>query len=526
MKKNIVIMFFLIFFIPYILGIISILFNISCDIQLNGYFERVINPKLNFESFWNGHFQVDYSKWFEQELKPRGIFIRTYASIQYYCFNLGNKPIGKNKDIFEDSYIFSELCIGNYPNYIEINNRKEMESFIAKLEILQKKLNSINKKLLICISPSKANFDLENIPEKFFGIAPKKRINAAECFSELIAKTNVPCIICRDLKNNLQYPAFYPTGIHWSRTFEQQVSAMIIEKMSHLTGKNYRNMVLGEPIKKDIPFWRDADIYSLQNIWKSPKGTYYEFFEQPGKVLGKDNFGLLMQGTSFSAGILNEIQKIYPYSNVYSIGRNNSYSENYGAYNSFKNFSEIDFTRYLNNVDVVLIEMTECECHNQTYGFVDFLIDFLDQYIPQKSKVSFANSISTEKNESINKSSIITGVYNDLWMKKESEIIIEDSMIQQNGLLFKIEISNFLFMKEQEPVRINIFVNDYEVYWEDFSSAEQLKITIPPEMLYNGYKDKYYIKITASRSFIPQELNINNDSRELAFQILYIGGVK
>ena len=189
-------------------------------------------------------------------------------------------------------------------------------------------------------------------------------------------------------------------------------------------------------------------------------------------------------------------------------------------------------------------EMLKNHYHDQYYIKVTSSKDFIPAEINSNSNDSrhlalklksiganntpYAKSFDANSDDELNKNSVISGVSyktgNYMWTRKEFEIVLEDAEIQQKGLLFGIEVSGNLFKKDQDPVIITISVNGDEVYSEAYSKAEDLKISIPPEMLNNDYHDYYYIKVTSSKDFIPAEIDSNSeDSRQLALKLKSIG---
>ena len=72
-----------------------------------------------------------------------------------------------------------------------------------------------------------------DIPDKY------KNLNGSVITSDLalrhvIEKTDIPHRFFIDIKEELDYPAFYATGLHWSRTYEQKASRIIIEDLRKL----------------------------------------------------------------------------------------------------------------------------------------------------------------------------------------------------------------------------------------------------------------------------------------------------
>ena len=275
-------------------------------------------------------------------------------------------------------YINAEWCINGAADYSEEEHQKNMQNYVEKLKILQDKLARFGKHLYVYIAPSKANFYPENIPQKYKAIADKNAVPSTVYFSQLIAETDIPHLICRDQKDTLQYPAFYTTGVHWSRTFEQETSARIIRELSEITGKNYRNIMLEEVKQSSIPFWRDSDVYDLLNVWGELQGDFYEYMVNREYAEDYDKIRVLVHGDSFGMGIRKDILDLYPYEAFWYINRAQYIQYNYDTSAKIDSWDTFDITNCLNDIDVVVLETTESEVVQYAYGFVDYLIEFLD----------------------------------------------------------------------------------------------------------------------------------------------------
>lgn len=81
MKKLIIVAFLAILWLPLGLAFISEHSSFSCDVPLKGYTDTVQKPKLTASTFWDGSYQSKYTAWYEENLKPRGVLTKTYATL-------------------------------------------------------------------------------------------------------------------------------------------------------------------------------------------------------------------------------------------------------------------------------------------------------------------------------------------------------------------------------------------------------------------------------------------------------------
>ncbi len=530
LKKTTIALFLAVLYLPLVLGVVSKASAWACDVPLKGFTDSTKKPEFSAETFLKGEFQKNFAKWYEASFKPRGVITKTYATIRYNCFNLGNRFIGYNKDIYDMGYINAEWCINGFADYSKEEHQKNMQDYVDKLQILQDKLKRFDKHLYVCIAPSKANFYPENVPQKYKAIADKNMVPSTVYFSQLIAETDIPHLICRDQKDTLQYPAFYTTGIHWSRTFEQETSARIIKDLSEIAGKNYRDIVLGEVNKSSTPYWWDSDVYDLLNVWNKLKnGTYYEYTASREYTGDYDKIRILVHGDSFGMGIKKDILDLYPYETVWYANRAKYIMDEKGKMTKFSSWEGFDFSTCLDNIDAVVIETVEPEIQQYGYGFVDRLIEFLDTYEPQKSTKNYVENLNCYSREAW-QSNPFNGVWTKgekhgfVWAKDYSELLLKDERIGSEGLELQIGISSHLFEGDGTPDTVEVFVNGNRLLHKEFHEAWSGSLFLPAEDLAEvGDGDQYDIEIYCSKSFNPKEIGLNNDDRDLALQLMYVG---
>lgn len=526
MKKFIVIVLSIIY-TPILLFGISHITSFSCDVELNGYTDSVEKPQFKIENFLNGEFQEKCATWIEQKIKPRGLLVKTYSSIRYNIFNLGNKPIGYNKDIFEWKYIASELCIDGEKNLKNKENQEEMKSYIYQLESVQKKLEKYDKKLYIYIAPSKADFEYNDILNKYKKIQDQEIIKPVDFFEQEIRHTDLKYKVCKDEKDNLEYPAFYTTGIHWSRTFEQTISQQIVDELSKITGKNYRKIILGNVVESDKPYWRDADVYDLLNVWNNIKNTkYYEFEEEREEKESYDKMKILIQGDSFGQGLIHDISMIYPYEDIYFISRNNYLLDKDENQIILTGWDSFDISSYLDQVDTVVIEMTEAELTNYSSGFVDYLDKFLDTYNPKnEEKENFAECVDANNDDAWETDSLRGVYYREngfAWANDYSQVILKNNKISNQGIKIVFDIPEEVFKNDTISDIVSIYVNGKFVKKMNYLTSGEQKLYIDYKQIPHK-SDVYNIEIYCSKKFNPKEMGNNSDDRDLAIRIKYIG---
>lgn len=386
MKYKINIIFICLIVMPILTSWVLPLLGVSNLVNIQGHFDKVEFPAYQTQSILSKDFQNQFSKWFENQLEIRKIFIKTYNQIKYSLFDVSFLIIGKNKELIEIPYAYDYCNLGAYQ---QTEQRDEaIRQYVQTLADVQQKLLQHNKYFLLYITPSKLSYNAQNLPQSYALRKSPDEQRAVDVFRQALKESNINYLDSKDIiSTNDVYPIFYTTGIHWSRPAEQQCSIALINKLSEISGKHFHNNRLGELKSSNTPFWRDADVFNLLNIWHGKMDpTYYEYEVQPDNIAGSsdkyDQLRLLIQGGSFSEGLHRDHFADYPDDKRWYINYNNAvfdYDEHVFA-NIKKDWHNLDLQQYLDDTDCIVIEINECVVIGQSDGFAAYLDNFLSSY--------------------------------------------------------------------------------------------------------------------------------------------------
>lgn len=522
-KKIFIIFFSLIILLPVMLMAIKALFLIDVDVELNGYTDSVEEQELTFKSFISGEYQSSAAMYLDEQMPLRGVYTKTYNTVRFNLFNEGKRPVGKDNYIYESNYINSELSIGKDDDFSSENNLKKMNEFIGHLSSVQQKLNNSGKDLYVYVIPSKAHVFSDKIPQKYVVLKNDNKPYIADLFREQIAATGIKTLFCEDLLDELEYPSYYPSGIHWSRTYEQVSSQRIVNDLAELTGKQYRNITFTDVEESSTPFWRDADVWELANIWNKLEGTFYQYSTVPSEYDYFEKMRILIYGDSFVHGLRKDILEILPEDEIYYVNYDNYIMDSDGQITVLDHdWSNLDFQYYLDNTDVVVVEMVDSMIKDCTLGFIEQLDAALDSYVPNKAYLSSFDSFFIEDYDM----SDTFGVYERggeyAWTKKEFSFTLQSSGISDNGLLIRYGIASQIIDKMGVDT-VTFYVNGQKMAEKSHTEAGTYELYLSPEMLNSNDEHIYTIFGKSSYSFVPKEIGQSEDSRELAIQIKYVG---
>lgn len=436
-QTGVVIVFLTIICTPLCLTLGSRISGHTLDVSLNGYTDSAERVTFTWENLCSGDFQRECENWIDSNIKPRGIMVRCYNTLRYNLFNVASNPIADNGDVLENSYLLEKCCIGINYDYNISDNKRKMDAYVLELSELQQKLLQHGKILFVYIAPSKADWDDESIPPKYINMREDDSVRMYDYFKKSISATDIVVMDCDELYSSLEYPAFYSTGIHWSRTFEQQASARIIEELSELTGNKYRKILLGDVMESTEPFWRDSDVFDNLNLWNRRNEIYYEYAEIRDKN-EFDKLRILLYGDSFGKGLVKDVLDRYPFEDIFYINYDNYIQTRYAETTMLNHdWNNLNFAYYLDRSDVVAIEMTKPCIGEYNCGFVKALNTALDSYVEGNTFQRHLTELDPSDETVLWNTTDVLGIYEKedgfVWAQKDSQIILDAECIKNGG---------------------------------------------------------------------------------------------
>ena len=528
MKRTVLLFFLTILAVPLVLWGVREPTGEAFDVELSGFTESAERPALLLADLLNGGYQDQYTKWFETKLPFRGVMTRTYNTIRFLTFRTGNLPIGKNDTLFEYPYIEAKLSLKEY-DYASEEQQQKLRTMVEHLVSVDKKLRAVGKYLYVYIGANKADVCFDALPYGYKAVADPDAVNLEELLRSMLEDTGIQYLFCSDLVPELNYPPFYTTGIHWSRTFEQTVSQRVISDLKSLTGKAYRNLNLVAAESRHTPFWRDNDAYDLLNLWFDPDIEYHQFAVEPESDGSFERMDLLLQGDSFSRGLQKDISEYLPDAWITWLGKNHEMIASSGIYSLLgENWETVNFQQLLDCADVVLIELVEPEIAQYTYGFLPELDNYLDNYHPLPKEIYYLQELDAAGDYEWNLS-FAKGVYGKengfSWLSPECTIILKNHRIASDGIQIEFEIPQELF-REGGQDTVSVLVNDEIVFEKKYSGADSETVLIPPGILHQDSSETYVVKLLCSAFFRPDQIGNSTDERELAMRLKYIGSMR
>jgi hypothetical protein len=276
LRKVIFVLVVLILCTPLYRSIEKFFFGTEFDSILVGAFVVPNRPVLSIKNIINGTFQNDFEVYFSYNMVGRQTMTRTYNQILYSLFNSVSSSefnlgtfIGKNK------YLFEFIYPNAYLNEPDDDEKDELFDNLTLLTLLQQKIEEMGKKLTVIVTPSKASFYAEYLPDSYAPyISMKDRgeysQNYYEYFVSRTRETGLRYFDFHDefleLKNN-GTDIFTKGGVHWTGPATAAYITGLINALNENTEKKIGTIqtIRAEPIWGNA-FINDNDLERLLNL--------------------------------------------------------------------------------------------------------------------------------------------------------------------------------------------------------------------------------------------------------------------
>ena len=365
-------LFLTIFLLLLLLPLFQTIFTPFKEKKLNGFFLLNDEPELKWftwKKWFNGSFQVDYSKSTEDHIGLRNSLFRLHNQYDYSLFGITHAQgfiKGKKGNLFEEDYI--QEYTGKY-----FIGKNAISKKFRKLRVIQEDLKTENIDLIPVIEPGKASFYSELIPRHYH---PEKRsISNQDYFLQQFNELKISYLDLNryflQLKDTCRFPLFPKYGMHWSIygvTIAVDTLIRFIErarnvKMPYFIVKKYE--------VSDSLRYTDNDIGNMLNlVFPLPKvKVAYPDLEYIN-TFGQKRLNVLVIADSYYLNIVNGFaDKLFG-------------KEEYWYYNS-KLYPDIidndhpvyvdktDLRMKLKQFDVILLMTSEINMHCGYWNFID-----------------------------------------------------------------------------------------------------------------------------------------------------------
>lgn len=355
--------------------------TLDADIILNGVTAKPENVDVSMETLNNGTYQAFLNDTWENDFPGKKFLLRVRNQLLYSIFKVSpntNVVIGKDNYLYEPSYILFETQI--YPP----SSEDYFNTLGSNLVQLQGLLKENGKELYIFITPSKAHFYREYIPQRL------ELLSAEDSYSytnyskllEVLEENNLKyydsvSFIEKNLDaGNLESPVFYKSGIHWSHPWASSAAAEFLDYMNSCSKYDLSSISVTEGIS-DVPIAPDTDLYDSLNLIVEAQEKWYSA-ETMIERSGSDRPNIFLRGGSFMGQSLIALIRAGIFDRDVHFENNYYFTDQYSSmYNlsSFTAYEEMDLDQMIGQSDILVLEVNEGAIYTMSWGFIDYLLE-------------------------------------------------------------------------------------------------------------------------------------------------------
>lgn len=334
---------------------------------LKGAFTIQEKPEFSWKTFFSGEFQQLFTNYIEHHNSYRPFLIRLKNQLDYDLFSITpthNVVVGKNEFLFEEDYI------EDYTGKVFIGYTLAEER-LCKLRLIQDVLKKRGIDLIIGLSPGKASFYPEYIPDSW--LTERKSPGNYTYYRNKGKALGLNMIDFNQyllgMKDTCTWPVYPKCGIHWS------VYGMghCIDSLVNYIGKiRQLNMVDFGWDSLEVTMTRrdtDDDIWEGMNLLfhfdDVPMAYPYFYFKEnaltkkPSLMCISDSFWWNVFGSGISGRLFDKNDFWFYYVDIHD-----------GAGKNYK-VADIDVKKELESHDVILMMATEATLDRFPFGFLE-----------------------------------------------------------------------------------------------------------------------------------------------------------
>ena len=351
------------------------------DMSLSGV---TVVPEIvdaSLENIADGSYQAYLNARWEEEFPGVKFLLKVRNQFLYSICRVSpnqNVVIGKKGYLFEPMYIYFET------QTFAPSSEEYFNTLGRNLSLLQELLAQNNKELYIFITPSKAHFYREYIPNRFEFLSNDGLFPYTN-YSKLIETLNQNNINYFDsisfIEQNrnsgiLASPVFYKSGTHWNHTWGNYAAAEFLNYLNSCSRFDLASVCV-EELASNEAIYPDTDLYSSLNLLADPKEKWYTTRVTISHE-GNDHPNIFLRGGSFMGQSLNAIVKSNVFGQDVHFENNYYYTDQYSSsytLSSFTAYDEIGLDSLMGQSDILVLEVNDGAIYTMGWGFIEYLLE-------------------------------------------------------------------------------------------------------------------------------------------------------
>jgi hypothetical protein len=269
----------------------------------------IANPNcdsIKVANWLSGEYQEKKQVYLNASFGFRNWLVRLNNQIRFELFK---KPEPQAVIVGKENYLYEKNYIDTYCG-LDFLGEDSIHHTVDRLKFISDTLDKLGKKLIVVLSPGKASFFPEFIPDKMLVKTNNTNYNY---FAKELTKSNIYHIDFNkyfiENKTKSKYPLYPKYGIHWSFYGATLAADSMLKKMSALSKTNLSRVKLKEVLMAQ-PNKLDYDIGEAMNLFtrfESPDLAYpkIEYISdsntvRPRVLFVSDSFFWTMGETGFT----------------------------------------------------------------------------------------------------------------------------------------------------------------------------------------------------------------------------------
>jgi hypothetical protein len=352
-------------------------------------------PVYSVGAFLSGSFQDDYDNWFSTKYPQRAAMVEAYGALEAWTDTIsldfrqgeaaaeeqgyrGNDQVvvGKEGYLYENGYI--NEYFGFARRYADTTD-EQLEARVAVLRAIQEKLARAGVAFCVVITPSKAAFLPQYIPEWYLAkhIVAPEYVRPYHRFTEMLAREGVFFIDSASVYKETGLVEIFPkTGTHWTKLAAFDTTVAIIKEYERQKGSKTRSIAYDMVWQSSAPpgfGTSEQDIFGVAYAGRSNEEAnaiidsayfypdVYATYENEPAIPH-----MILQGGSFNDDIIYYLSEYSIASSITEFRYNNSED------------TDIDWETLIGQTDFVVLETNEQFVYNMggsapAWGISDFL---------------------------------------------------------------------------------------------------------------------------------------------------------
>ncbi len=332
---------------------------------LQGTYNKIERPKLSWSAWFSGDYQKKMDLRSNSKFFLRSVLIKIRNQIDFDLFDKVNADVvvkGKDNMLFDKLYLDSYL--GN--NFL---GESIIDDKLYKIKAIQDSLDNWNKKLLVVIAPSKADYFPDHFPIAYDKL--QKKISNYDYYAQQLNAKDINHLdfnkLFLEIKDSSSYALYPNLGTHWNNYARLFVWNTIVEKLEEKT--DWKLSKLRESKMEMLPAQgRDNDLRHLLNIYNLKDTTRYAYrtyaidsayIDKPMGLVIADSYywGLFAEG--FSKEVLGK--------GMYWYYNNTIHTDNPEVKD--RQAKDYDLRSIIHQHDIIILLATAANLHDFPFGF-------------------------------------------------------------------------------------------------------------------------------------------------------------